>query len=272
MNTTMGTLYRNIKDDLFAKISDGTYSEGDLIPSETDLAKQYGVSRPTMRQALKILVDEGYLERRRRRGTIVTKPTSPDADPKKPGGYQADSGLQSFEEELRRAGHSVRTMPILAKIEEASEGIARALELAAGDPVIKLVRLRYVDEIPHVFMEHYLPSELYPGFLNADFSQVGLYQRMNDLGRPVRTITRRLEVMKADASSATLLDLPIGDPLFHFQTFGRAQDNRMVEYSISTYRGRNNSFEFTVGAEEPSALVLPSDMIDPIDPAAAEQS
>ena len=68
------TLYDQIKDDLLSKIKDGTYPEGQTIPSELELAEMYGVSRPTIRQALQILVSDGYLEKRRRRGTVVTKP------------------------------------------------------------------------------------------------------------------------------------------------------------------------------------------------------
>ncbi len=61
-------LYEDISNDLLAKIKDGTYQEGQRIPSEKDLAQDYGVSRPTVRQALQLLVDDGYLDRRRRRG------------------------------------------------------------------------------------------------------------------------------------------------------------------------------------------------------------
>ena len=70
----MATLYSSIKDDLLAKIKDGTYKGGDIIPPEVELAKSYGVSRPTIRQALQILANDGYIEKRKRRGTIVTKP------------------------------------------------------------------------------------------------------------------------------------------------------------------------------------------------------
>ena len=73
---SLGTLYTSIKEDLLVKIKNGTYAEGDVIPSEVDLAKEYGVSRPTIRQALHILTSEGYLDRRKRRGTIVADPNA----------------------------------------------------------------------------------------------------------------------------------------------------------------------------------------------------
>lgn len=253
----METLYSSIRDDLYAKIVDGTYPEGETIPSEMDLAKQYGVSRPTIRQALQILVNEGYLEKRRRRGTIVRKVEETQDEPILPSPRPATTGVQSFEEELSSSGKMIKTVPILVKTEEASAGIARALEISPGDPVHKLVRLRYVDDSPNVFMENYVPAALYPDFIDTDFSKVGLYQRMSQLGRPVHKVTRRIEVIKADAAISTLLDVPIGDPLFHFHTFGRDSEGTMVEYSVSTYRGRSNAFEFTV--ENPTSFTGPQE-------------
>ena len=58
------TLYDKVRENLLSKIKDGTYPEGQTIPSELELAQIYGVSRPTVRQALQLLADEGYLEKR----------------------------------------------------------------------------------------------------------------------------------------------------------------------------------------------------------------
>ena len=149
----------------------------------------------------------------------------------------------------------MKTVPILVKEEAANHEVAKALELKDGTPVYKLVRLRYVDDTPNVFMENYIRSDFYPGLTDVDFSKVGLYHQMRSMGRPVHSLTRRLEVIKADPSSSTLLDVPIGDPLFYFHTFGRDAEGHMVEYSVSTYRGRNNTFEFSVN--EPDSTSMP---------------
>lgn len=243
----MDTLYAAIKDDLLAKIKNGTYAEGETIPSEVDLAKAYGVSRPTIRQALQILVNDGYLDRRKRRGTIVSSPSREDDRELPVLDRAALTGVQSFEDEIRAAGKTVRTMAILVKEEPSDAEVAAGLHVPLGSSVYKLVRLRYVDDVPNVFMENYIPCKLYPGFIaDVDFSETRLYERMRDLGRPVKTVTRHLEVIKADASTSTLLDVPIGDPLFFFHTEGRDEAGNVVEYSISTYRGRSNTFEFTV--------------------------
>ena len=60
-----------IQQDLLKKIKSGEYAEGQLIPKESELTDIYQVSRPTVRQAIQFLVNDGYLERRKRRGTIV---------------------------------------------------------------------------------------------------------------------------------------------------------------------------------------------------------
>lgn len=246
---SLGTLYTSIKEDLLVKIKNGTYAEGDVIPSEVDLAKEYGVSRPTIRQALHILTSEGYLDRRKRRGTIVA---DPNADRRRQRevpdfGVRKIKGVQSFEDELAWAGKKVDTMPILVKGESATSEVAKGLDVREGDLVYKLVRLRYVDGTPNMFTENYIPASLYPGFIdNVDFSKKRLYGRMREMGRPVVTVYRRIDVVKADSSISMLLDVAIGDPMFLLHTSGRDAEGNIVEYSVSTYKGSANTFEFSV--------------------------
>jgi GntR family transcriptional regulator len=64
-------LYHQLADTLTEQIRAGEYSPGQALPSETNLAKQYGIGRPTVRQAMDILVRKGMLERKRGAGTFV---------------------------------------------------------------------------------------------------------------------------------------------------------------------------------------------------------
>ena len=250
----MGTLYISIKDDLLAKIKDGTYAEGDVIPSEVALAKAYGVSRPTVRQALHILANDGYLDRRKRRGTVVANPKTTRTHEEIPEfGQAASRGVRSFEDEISDSGKVVRTVPVVVKQEGASDEVAKVLHIEPGAGVYKLVRLRYVDEVPNVFMENYVPESLYPEFIDGvDFSRTRMYARMRELGRPVKLVRRHVDVIAADASISMLLDVSIGDPLFLFHTRGQDAQGNVVEYSVSTYRGNTNSFEFVV--EDPESV------------------
>lgn len=233
-------LYEQVKDDLYAKIKDGVYPEGTVIPSEIELSKIYSVSRQTIRQALQVLVNEGYLEKRKRRGTIVTRP--------KVDQFLA-TGIRSFEDEQKNVGRVIRTNVINFKRERAGEEVAKNLELSIGSEVYKLVRLRYVEDRPNVFVESYVPCSRYPGFEDYDFTTKKLYAAMTERGKPVVRAHRRLEALKADSAMSALLDVEAGDPLLLFRTLGRDEDGVAVEYSIATYRGENNVFEFDVSSE-----------------------
>lgn len=231
------TLYDQIKDDLLSKIKDGTYPEGQTIPSELELAEIYGVSRPTIRRALQILVSNGYLEKRRRRGTVVTKPKVSQS---------FTMSISSFEDAMRLAGRLPKTKVLVFKRERANAEVEKRLELTLGQDVFKLVRLRYADDLPNVFVESYIPCALYPGLDSFDFNESSLYAAMDACGNPVMTARRRLEVIKADGAAAALLDVEAGDPLLLFHTVARDASGTAVEYSVATYRGESNSFELNV--------------------------
>ena len=231
------TLYEPSKDDLPSKIKDGTYPEGQTIPSELELAEMYGVSRPTIRQALQILVSDGYLEKRRRRGTVVTKPKVSQS---------FTMSISSFEDAMRLAGRLPKTKVLVFKRERANAEVEKHLELTRDQDVFKLVRLRYADNLPNVFVESYIPCTLYPGLDSFDFNESSLYAAMDTCGNPVMTARRRLEVIKADGAAAALLDVEAGDPLLLFHTVARDANGTAVEYSVATYRGESNSFELNV--------------------------
>lgn len=231
------TLYDQIKDDLLSKINDGTYPEGQTIPSELELAQIYGVSRPTIRQALQILASDGYLEKRRRRGTVVTKPKVSQS---------FTMTISSFEDAMRLAGRLPKTNVLVFKRERAGAEVEKQLELTRDQEVYKLVRLRYADDLPNVFVESYIPCALYPGLDSFDFNESSLYAAMDACGNPVMTARRRLEVIKADGAAAALLDVEAGDPLLLFHTVSRDAQGTAVEYSVATYRGESNSFELNV--------------------------
>lgn len=231
------TLYDQIKDDLLSKIKDGTYPEGQTIPSELELAEMYGVSRPTIRQALQILVSDGYLEKRRRRGTVVTKPKVSQS---------FTMSISSFGDAMRLAGRLPKTKVLVFKRERANAEVEKHLELTRDQDVFKLVRLRYADNLPNVFVESYIPCTLYPGLDSFDFNESSLYAAMDTCGNPVMTARRRLEVIKADGAAAALLDVEAGDPLLLFHTVARDANGTAVEYSVATYRGESNSFELNV--------------------------
>lgn len=231
--------YLEIHDDILDKIRSGAYPEGELIPPEVDLAESYGVSRPTVRQALQTLADEGYVERRRRRGTVVRQPK-----------IENDFTLEadSFDVQMASRGRVTSTTVLLCREAEASREVSGRLGVSAGSKVCKLVRLRYVDGRPQVYVTTYVPADVFPHAAEQDFSQTHLYGYFRSCGHPLADATRELDVAKADQAMADLLDVAPGDPLFLFHTVGRDGAGRAIEYSVARYRGESNTFELKVRA------------------------
>ncbi|WP_154028372.1 GntR family transcriptional regulator [Olsenella uli] len=231
----MESLYVTIKDELLKLIDSHVYSVGSRIPSEDELAEAFGVSRPTVRRAVQMLVDMGRLERRPYHGTIVI-------EPKIEQGYA--TVLRSFNDEMRDNNKVPKTTVILARKARAVAEVALRLQILEDTGVFKLVRLRYADDVPNVVVVSYIPLDLYPGITSVDFETTTLYGYFESVGNPVVRAHRRLEVLKADKNLSALIDVPLGDPIYRFTTVASTESGRIAEYAIANYRGESNAFEF----------------------------
>lgn len=224
-----------IQQDLLKKIQSGQYPQGQLIPKECELTDIYQVSRPTVRQAIQHLVNEGYLERRKRRGTIVKQQKI---------NQEFTHIIESYDSEMNRKGLHPKTQVLTFKIDKATCEIATHLQIDENDEVYKLVRLRYAENKPIVLVTTYLPVARLPNFLDHDFTQEKLYSALEKMNYPILQIRRKLEVIKADETTSDLLDIEEGDPIFYFHSTAFSQERLAIEYSISKYRGDINSFIF----------------------------
>ncbi len=237
----MNTRYKTVCEDLRSKILDGTYAVGSLLPTEEELTVLYGVSRPTVRHALSLLSDEGLVDRRKRRGTMVCEPTSR---------RKYTTHVQSFEDDMRTSRKIPLTKVISCMREDAEASVASALHIQEGDAVLRLVRVRYQNDDPNVFVVTYIPLSRCPEVEHVDFERCSLYQTLRLHGHEVARVHHRLDVALADAGSATMLGMSTSDPVFVFHSCGYMESDVVVEYSVSTYKGSTNSFEFTIEMQE----------------------
>ena len=154
--------------------------------------------------------------------------------------------IESFDSEMNRKGLIPKTKVIAFRKDIANEEVSENLEIPEGEEVYKLIRLRYAGEKPTVLVTTYIPFALFKDLATVDFSTQLLYKTFEEKGYPVKTVTRRLDVIQADDTASDLLDIEVGAPLFYFHTRGFSNDKLPVEYSISKYRGDINSFVFEI--------------------------
>ena len=225
--------YLEIQNLLLQRIKNGDYQEGQLIPKEVDLAEQLNVSRPTVRHAIRNLVQAGYLERRKKRGTIVTQTKIKQ---------QFTHVIESYNTEIQNNGLVAKTQVLNFSTEKANDEVAEALTIKPNTEVYKLVRLRSADNKPVVFVVTYLPIAQLPDLQKIDFTHHSLYSELAKAGLEITHVSRKIEVHPATEEEAQLLETDIKAPIFYFHTICFTKDHRALEYSIASYRGDLNYF------------------------------
>lgn len=211
---------------------------GSSAPSERELVQRFGVARMTVRQALDALVAEGLLERVPGRGTFVARAR-----------VDVAVRLSSFTEEMTRRGMKPDSRTLLARLESAGPGVARALEMSEGDKVVHWQRLRLADGVPMCVEDAYLCDSIVPRFLDQGLPSTlyGELQRRNLLPTWGED---SVAASGARSGEADLLDVGEGDPVLRISRRAFAAEIA-VEVSRSTYRA--DRFTLWVPLTRPSS-------------------
>ena len=227
-------LYYQLKEILLEHIQQAEV--GMPIPPELELCALFDISRPTVRQAINELVVEGFLERRKGRGTFVSQP-------KITRDYHF--ALQSFNDEMKQKGLHPSTRVLEFETAAADERTAAKLNLHSHSDVIKLRRLRSTNGKPVLIVLTYLPADRFRGLLSKDLEQNSLYTTLEeDYAAPVERTVRTLEARPAGEYEAELLRIKKGAPIQYIETVAYLADGTPVEFSIGSYRGDRNKFTF----------------------------
>jgi GntR family transcriptional regulator len=217
-------LYFQLQEQLRSKIENGEFPSGSALPTEAQLSETYRVSRATVREALRVLVELGLIEKRRGLGSFVSK--------RKLGEYIP--GLYSFSMEMRSRGHNVKSVVLHKEMVAAPSHVAIVLNVEEGSPVLNLKRLRFVDDEPILISESFLPSYT---AIDDDFtdSVYKLFREKYDLN-----ITHGEATIEADLASeevANLLRINAHAAILRVRWVAQTEDNHAIEFSEGIYRG-----------------------------------
>jgi GntR family transcriptional regulator len=207
-------------------------SPGSPVPPERELAKSYGTSRTTVRQALAELVVEGRLLRMQGKGTFVAKPKV--AQP---------LSLASYTEGLREHGLHPQTKILEIGYVTADEHLAGLLGIRTGARTLRVHRLRLADNEPMSIDTSHLPAKRFPGLRRQLERHSSLYETLRTCYDVHLTEAEEtIETVLADPHDAQLLGVDPGLPLMLLSRHAIDSTGQPVEWAQSWYRGDRYKF------------------------------
>jgi GntR family transcriptional regulator len=227
-------LYYQVSAQIEEAIASGRLQPGSKLENEVALADRLGLSRPTMRQAIQELVAKGLLVRKRGVGTQVVH-----------GRVRRELELTSLFEDLRASGQRPETEVIHNAVEPAPGPVAAELALNAGEPALRLERLRLADGEPLALLRNWLPASMLSP-TDDELAKRGLYELIREKGIHLQIARQRIGARGATTAEARLLRGRKNDAVLTMQRTAYADSGRAIEYGDHCYRPESYSFEVTL--------------------------
>jgi GntR family transcriptional regulator len=216
------------------------------IPPERVLSEIYGVNRLTVRKAVSQLVYEGLLRRQQGVGTFVAKAKITQVMPE----------LLGFSDRISRAGHRPSSRIILFEEDASSSNtVSTQLRLKAGERVIKLVRLRLVDDEPFMLETTFLPQKLLPDFGKQNLEKQSLYQVLAEAyGIQIIEADEIIEPVALTDYEAGLLETEVDEPALLVEGTVYTNGRVPVEFTKSIVRGDKARYQFRIYRSDDTAI------------------
>jgi len=194
-------IFQQIKDYLVSEIASGRWKDGDLVPSEQALVRQFGVSRMTVNRAVRELTAEQVLVRRQGSGTYVA-----------PQKYQATLvEIRNIADEIRARGklHASHVLALHART--ADEALAAEFALEPGAPLFHSLIIHFENEVPVQLEDRWVNPTCAPAYLEQDFSRITPNEHLM-AAAPLQGATYTIEAQPAPSEEARLLAIEAGAP------------------------------------------------------------
>ncbi|QNG19008.1 GntR family transcriptional regulator [Rhodococcus triatomae] len=197
------------------------------LPSEGDLVREFGISRNAVRDGLAQLKSEGLIDRAPRIGTHVTQ-------------RKVEHGIDrlvGLKQTLREYG-TVRNEVRAAMEITPPPAVARRLELAAGERVVYIERVRYLGDLPLSLDLTYLEPGVGGQLLGCDLEHNDVFALIESVcGQSLGSAELAVEAVVADAHSAANLQTPEGAALLLLERLTRLSDGKPVDLEYIRMRG-----------------------------------
>jgi len=229
-------LYHQLREIIVEMIDKGELKAGDTFWTEEELSQMYGISRTTIREAIRTLAQDGYLIIQQGRRTSVTRPKVTRGFP----------GLTSFTEDMKKRGLAPGARLIGFDIMKSPPPVAEKLRLEHNGKVVQIKRQMFADNEPIGYHIIYLPFEIWkkldiqPEYLNNR----SLYETLERKGGFILSeADESIEVGYADHETAKILMIKKGKPILIMNRVVYNSEGIPIEDAVNIYRVDRYKYE-----------------------------
>lgn len=232
-------LYLQIKESLKKQILEGHYAPYERMPSESKLMTRFGVSRITVRQALRDLHQEGLIFTAQGKGTFASKPKA----------MQDILHLEGFDEAMNSKGYETSSQLVSIREVNPCHDVQKKLNIKVKGCVVEVVRVRYLNREPVSVDTSYFPMHIGCQLFSRDLGNDIFPLLENELSISLGRADISLEARPAEASIAKLLQMEAGAPIMWVHRLTRDTNDNPVDYEYLAFRGDSYKYHFHVERE-----------------------
>jgi GntR family transcriptional regulator/GntR family frlABCD operon transcriptional regulator len=200
--------HKRLYEILRKHILDGIYKEGDLLPSENELCQLYGMTRPTVRQSLSTLANDGYIKKHQGKGSIVHH-------------LSREIGILSVSGTTSAVGDRNLKTRIIVKpvlMPWPDDFMFPLSELESESGCIYMERLRLLDGVPIFYDISYIANINLPRITSRQFENRSLFQILRDHYHvEIKGGEQRIKAIPASEKISRFLHLGKGEPVLHLE-------------------------------------------------------
>lgn len=226
-------LHAQVEQLLRKLIEQEDYQKGKILPSEVELSKRLAISRSTVRQAIKKLVFEGLLVRKKKAGTRVAP---------QPVSSRSNNWL-SFSQEMKLRGIPIKNFELHLRWIQPPSKVMDFFNIQDDKKVLKMERVRGKPDEPFVYFVSYFHPRI--GLTGEEDFKMPLYEMLEQEHSIIASLSK--EEISATASNELVsqkLEIEKGTPILLRKRFVFDQGERPIEYNIGYYK--SDSFIYTV--------------------------
>lgn len=236
--------YQELADELRAEILHGTYPDPSQFPTENALCTRYGVSRFTVREALRALQNEGLIQRKRGSGTVI-KPASER-------GGALHQPMSNVGEILQYARDTTYRFKAMGPIELPAKLAVHVGDTSSGGWYhFQGLRSRDGDDLPMAVTDAYVHPDLAAAAIQIEPSEDTLFRQLERLADlKIAHITQDIQAVPASARVSAALEIPRRSPCLRILRCFTDNTGRLFEISASYHPGDRFAYTVHIDAEK----------------------